>query len=308
MRILTLLCLLLLTNIASAQDAATPQASPRAEQAAALAPFFSDGGTHGYYMGREAGLDGWFLTMSGNRIQIAYTSPDGKVLVIGALFAADGANLTEKQLVALRAREPEVNKLFTDSVEQAQQKLVKTSGMDRIMKNLDPTKKGDQLYLELAQMFHAQVGPRDAPLLFMVIDPTCPHCKRAWKEMAPLIGKTGVQVRVIPVGILGDEATRMAGKLLDSDRPGEVWAKFAAANFDKSVLDGTPGQTGVTRAQLNRSVFDRWQLKATPFFAYRSKSGEVKVLNQEPADIEALLRDIAAVPPPSDQPAAGTGK
>ena len=286
------------TQSQSQSQSQSQAAQPAADAVPALAAFFRDGQTRGFYMGRAAGLDGWFLMMSEKRVQIAYTAPDGNILVIGALFSADGTNITEQQLIGLRAKEPAVNALFTDTVQQAQETLVRASGMDRVMKNLDPAKKGDQLYLELAQAFHAQLGARDAPLLFMVIDPNCPHCKRAWKAMAPWLAKTNVQVRVIPVGILGDDSTRMAGKLLDTDKPGALWAKFAAADFDRAVLDGSPGEDGRAKAQVNRALFDRWQLKATPFFAYRAKNGDVKVLNQVPDDARALLEDIAAVPPP----------
>ncbi len=303
MRSLLMLALIIFMPLLSAhaQPAATAAvAVPKAADVPALSAFFRDGGTTGYYMGRAAGLDGWFLMMSEKRVQIAYTAPEGNILVIGALFGVDGTNITEQQLVALRGKEPAVNALFTDTVQEAQEKLVKASGMDRVMKNLDPAKKGDQLYLELAQAFHAQLGQRDAPLLFMVIDPNCPHCKRAWKAMAPLLAKSNAQVRIIPVGILGDDSTRMAGKLLDTDKPGALWAKFADADFDKAVLDGEPSEAGKAKAQVNRALFDRWSLRATPFFAYRGKNGEVKVLNQVPQDAKALLADIAAVPPPAE--------
>ena len=296
MRILALLAALFFAVPAVAQTD-TPPAD--AAQVPALAPFFKDGGTHGFYMGRAANLDGWFLTMSQNRVQIAYSTPDGQTLVIGALFGADGTNITEAQLVELRQHEPAVNKLFTDTVEQAQQRLVKTSGLDRVLGGLDPKNKGDQLYLDLAQAFHAQVGPVDAPLLFMIIDPNCPHCHKAWKQLAPLIAAAHAQLRVIPVGILGADSTRMAGKLLDTDQPGALWQQFADKDFDMDFLKGAPGDNGKAKQEVNRALFDRWNLKATPFFAYRSKSGGVKVLNQEPVDPAALVADLAPVAPPA---------
>ena len=262
----------------------------------AIAPFLKEAGSHAYFMGQESNLNGWFITMPNDRVQIAYTSIDGQRLIIGAIFASDGTNITEQQLVALREHEPAVNQLFTNTVEQAKANLVKKSGMDRVLKNLDPKSKGDMLYIDLAQMFHVQVGPKDAPLLFMVIDPNCPHCKHAWEQLQPLFGKTPLQVRLLPLGILGPDSTRMAGELLDQDDAAAKWTEFAKANFDPKVLDGTPSANGAAKEKLNRTLFDKWHLQATPFIAYRSKSGSIKVLNETPKDMAALVADIAPLP------------
>lgn len=287
---------LLLGLAGTAHAQAASSATPNPETTPALAPFMKEPGTHAYFMGQESNLNGWFITMTQNRVQVAYTSLDGQRLIIGAIFGADGSNVTEAQLVRLREHEPAVNQLFTNTVEQAKQQLVKSSGMDRILKNLDPKSKGDMLYIDLAQMFRIQVGSKDAPLLFMVVDPNCPHCKHAWKDLQPLLEKTKLQVRLLPLGILGPESTRMAAMLLDQDNPTPKWNAFAAANFDPKVLDGAPGETGVSKEKLNRAFFDKWKLRATPFFAYRSKSGEIKVLNETPKDMAALVADIAPLP------------
>lgn len=293
-KLLPLLAMLLLALAPLSVRAA--DAAPDPTKIPALQPFLDQEGK-AYYMGREAGIDGWFILMSGNRVQIAYTSLDGVNLIIGAILQPNNGNITEKQIIAVREREPEVNKLFTNTVEQAKAGMVKASGMDKLLAGLDPAKKGDQLYLELAQGITVNFGPKDAPLMFMVIDPNCPHCHDAWLALAPLLAKGNLQVRLIPVGILGNASEREAAMLLqDGDKSAALWQDYAKSGFDPDKLAGAPSEGATAKVQINRALFDRWNLKATPFIAYRSKAGGVKVLNATPKDMAAIVADIAPTP------------
>lgn len=262
----------------------------------ALSLLMNQQGSRAYFLGNEGGINGWFIIMPENRVQIAYTSLDGEKLIIGAMFGANGDGVTESQMVALREREPDVNKLFNDTVEQAKQRMAKSSGSDRLLKNLNPQSKGDQLYSDFAQVFNIQFGAKDAPLLIMAMDPNCPHCKNSWNELEPLLAKKNFQLRMVPVAILGEESARMSAILLGASNPATKWKQFAEARFDAKVLDGKPDETATAKLELNQATFERWKLNSTPFFIYRSKQGGVKILNQEPKDMAALIDDIAPLP------------
>ena len=256
--------------------------------------FFRERQAQFYYMGRTAGVDGWFLMMPDNVVQIVYTSLDGKQLIIGFLVDERGKNVTEQQMVNLREREAAVNKLFTDKVEDAKTRLTRNRGFQELAANLNMDKPGDQMYAQLAQAPAIEMGDQSAPLLLMVIDPRCPFCKQAYRALdKKFIGKDKVLVRVIPVGILGDDSVRMAQLLLGSNGGKDLWQSFVDKDFDTTVLAGEPSADGKARYEITAGLFNHWKLKGTPFFAYRSKSGGIKVLNELPRDWDAMIADIA---------------
>lgn len=265
---------------------------PDANVIPALEPFRGRNATF-HYMGRTAGLDGWFMTMPDNFIQIAYTSVDGNQLIIGFIVGAKGKNITEQQLVNLRERDEAVNKLFTDKVEDAKAKLARDRGFQELMTNLNMDKPGDKLYAEITQAPSVEVGATGAPLLLMVLDPQCPFCKQAWRKLQKdFVSEDKLLVRLVPVAILGDDSMRMAELLLDKDGQ-ERWQAYADSDFDKTKLVGEAGPEGKKRYAVNAALYNRWKLKGTPFFAYRSKDGTIKVLNELPKDWDALVKDIA---------------
>ncbi len=271
----------------SYDDAPDPQTLPALK-------FFRERQAQFYYMGRAAGVDGWFMMLPGNMVQIVYTSPGGDDMIVGFLIDENGKNITEQQMVNLREREMEVNKLFTDRVEDAKARLGRNRGFQELAANLNMDKPGDQMYAQLAQAPAIEVGDANAPLLLMVIDPRCPFCKQAYKALAKkFIDKDKVLVRIIPVGILGDDSVRMAQVLLDSQRGNDLWKAFVSKDFDTAVLTGEANADGKARYEVNAGLFNHWKLRGTPFFAYRSKSGGVKVLNELPRDWDALVNDIA---------------
>lgn len=265
---------------------------PDTQSMPALKPFRDRGATF-HYMGRTAELDGWFMTMPDNFVQIAYTSIDGSKLIIGFIMDQTGKNVTEQQMVNLRERDPTVNKMFTDKVEDAKSRLAKDRGFQELMTNLNMNKPGDKLYAEITQAPSVEVGKEGAPLLMMVMDPQCPFCKQAWKKLDKEFVSDGkLLVRLIPVAILGDDSMRMAELLLDKDGK-EKWDAFAKSDFDKSKLSGTASEEAKRRYAVNAALYNRWKLKGTPFFAYRAKDGSIKVLNELPKDWDKLVKDIA---------------
>ncbi|MGE3769684.1 MAG: hypothetical protein AB7G06_01900 [Bdellovibrionales bacterium] len=253
-----------------------------------------------FYMGRTAGLDGWFMMLPQNYVQIVYTSLDGNDLVVGFITGRDGRNITEQQMVNLREREADVNKLFTDKIEEAKARLQRDRGFHELMTNLNIDKPGDQMYASFTQAPNIEIGDQDAPLLLMIIDPRCPFCKQAYKKLdKDYIRKDKVLVRILPVGILGDDSMRMAQKLLDNPDDLTLFKEFVEKDFSKDVLAGEPTARGKQNYALVAGLYNRWKLDGTPFFIYRSKGGAIKVLNELPRDWDAMIGDIA--PPPKLQ-------
>lgn len=290
-------------EIASLIEANTPKVditgisyenAPDPQMIPALKPF-RDRQAQFFYMGRTAELDGWFMMLSDNLVQIVYTSLDGNSLVIGFLMDKTGKNITEQQMVNLRERDPSVNKLFTDKVEDAKKRLERDRGFHELMTNLNLDKPGDKMYAELAQAPAIEVGDnKKAPFLLMVIDPQCPFCKQAYKKLYKDYASKGkLLLRVIPVGILGDDSVRMSSVLLNKANDVALWDKFYANDFAKDSLAGTPTEQGINRYSVNAGLYNRWKMKGTPFFVYRGKDGTIKVLNEAPNDYKAVVGDIA---------------
>lgn len=104
-----------------------------------------------------------------------------------------------------------------------------------------PIATGERLYQDFLQAAAGVVvGHNDQAEILMIIRPECSYCKSTWKELRDSVFANKVQVRLIPVSsLLGSDEARMAGRLLQAEKPLETWDKFVSG--DNSVLAGDPG-------------------------------------------------------------------
>ncbi len=117
---------------------------------------------------KGAKIVGSFAAQYQNRGMALYLTPDGKHVIAGNLYDAEGKDLSQAPL----------------------QKLVYA-----------PMSK--QVWGEMEKSNWIEDGKQDAPrIVYLFSDPNCPYCNMFWEQARPWVESGKVQLRHIMVGIM----------------------------------------------------------------------------------------------------------
>lgn len=279
-------------------------------------------GTKVYYLGIRGGLDGWLIEKNG-QIQIAYAVPGGQDIVLGALFGPNGENVSSAQVQAILDEHPDLKNAMiatatrtppspsglNDSIASIQ--AATTAAKEEIARMAPPmagsfvpptadslpsvspaVSPGELLYRELMEAGGTNIGNASAPILIMVMDPTCPHCHDTWEMIRDKVLGNALQVRLVPIArdAKDSEEERAAAQLLHSATPLNTLDRYEAG--DKSQLVGNADPVFLDAVRANHRLADRWHMEKTPFLVYRGKDGKVKIIQGTPDQPSALLADL----------------
>lgn len=250
---------MLLAGNAGAADAPDPARVPALKSTL-------DYGLSVEWKGRYNGLDAWVARNAASSSPLL-TTPDGKGLIVGILYDETGRNVTSEF-------------------------LTKAEPLPPLGQSTSGPSKSDILYQDFMASRWIVVGDGKAPIVFMVVDPQCGYCKSAWVDLLPSVQQGKIQLRLIPVGFLGQESQRLAGKLFEVEKPGEAWNAIARGKPHEVV--GEPNEQSLASLETNRRLLGRWNIRVTPFLVYRSGDGAVKVVAGTPDPVSSLLEDVAA--------------
>lgn len=244
----------------------------------ALKPLEQDG-AQVEFMGSHNGMDGW-IAVKGGQPQFFYFTPDGSAFVTGLMFSSDGKSLTIKDVQNLQ-QSPTGQKLdmFVSQPNTP-------TASDKPITVASPSEK---LIIDVERANWIPLGNKDAPFVYMFVDPQCPYCKAFMKDLRKdYIEKGLIQVRIVPVG-LSAERMAQAAFLLASPNPQELWYKHL--DGDEKAL---PVQTDLNEqgVQRNLSVMQSWKLDVTPLTVYRAADGKVKIIQGRGKNIPALIADL----------------
>ncbi len=254
------------------------------------------GGAKLHFMGERSGLYGWLIVKDG-QVQMIYVTPDRKTALIGGMFTSEGDNVTGQQIIALGQINKEVADILNGPAKQ-QEELNKINGITggapitgnnkALSANLSP---GERLFRDLQAANGVILGKNDRAEIMMVMDPTCPHCKATWKELRDAVMANRVQVRLIPVtNDPESDNTRAGARLLMDPNPLETWERYV--NGDKNVLNGDVEQNRIEAILLNNQLIEKWNIRSTPYLAYRAKDGKVKIVQGKPERMATVLSDL----------------
>lgn len=289
----TILCLMLLTTSALAEDKNPPLPDPLQNMLAQ--------GAQIRYLGREYGLDGWVTIQNGDE-QYFYVTPDRQAILLGILFNNKGDAVTLRQLNALREKEgPAIDRLagYTPPPERkgaAQDTGPETSSAPDMsnpqsMMKASAKGKAEQLYSDVENANWIELGDKNAPAIYVFIDPECPHCHDLLNDFrkSGMIEKGLVQLRVIPVGVLSEKSLKEAAYLLASPQPEQDLYAQLDGKPNALLVDQNANTQGVQR---NMQVMQNWKLDATPFSVYKDMSGTIKILQGRPSDVKELIAQL----------------
>ncbi|MDX1922120.1 MAG: thioredoxin fold domain-containing protein [Alphaproteobacteria bacterium] len=254
-----------------------------------------------YYLGENLGLHGWFVVKDG-QVQIIYTTPDQKALLVGALLSPEGANVSQQQVMVLASSNPEIQKILKGSAAVTGQPpkppsaasndvLHAATGVAPAPAKPVAESPSEKFYGELLKAANVTFGKESAPQLIMIMDVNCPHCHETWKNFQPLVEGGKLRVTMVPIKALSPQSELEAANWLSKKDPYEAWKKRVAG--DEGVFRIGPQDTEKEKGVFaNTSLIKEWGVNQTPTILYHGKNGKVRLIMGEPKSIDEIMSDI----------------
>ena len=223
-------------------------------------------------LGTLHGLRGIFVRNAG-QFQVFYASPDSERVIPGAMFDAQGKNLTHDQIAAIPGVVPTV--AIGDAASRAAAQVQAPAGS--LLKAVEATTYG-------------KFGSPSAPRLWVFIDPLCAWSVRAMGQLRPYVNAGRVQLAVIPVSVLDHEdqgrSTTAAKAMLSLSQEAMVPA------WNDNKLGGQAEPVADQRLVNNMAAVAAIGLQGTPTFVWRKPDGTEGRADGLPNDVDALIASI----------------
>lgn len=234
------------------------------------------------YLGREYGFDAW-LTVKNGQEQYFYVLPDRSAFLMGVLFDPQGKLVTVEQVSRLRQSGDDILEQMGESEFEK-------------MRNKTPEEKyellssSEKLFYDIEQSNWVPIGRMGAPVVYAFVDPQCPHCHNLMTTLreGKYFQDGKIQVRLIPVGFR-QETIAQAAYLIAAPDPQERWFRHMEGD-----PDALPAKAGINDqgVQRNMAIMQSWKFNVTPLIIYRALDGTVKIVQGQPADMDAMIEDI----------------
>ena len=261
------------------------------------------------YIGGDAGLEGYLVEAPSGQLQTIYVAPDGKMAVAGVLYNSDGINITARQLALLRQKALSEGEAPNDasvptlsSGDVASANSVATGKSETLSQSESPSSvykvdlPAKMLVDELNKARWFSLGPVNAPVVWMVADPQCPYCHKAWEKLYPEVAAGRIQLRVILIAFLSGSNDK-ALSLLSKDDPGKAWlagqGSKSGASFDPAPKEGSD-RYALAKASLkaNEAVAEKLKVKGTPYLVYVTQDDDVYEVRGLPPSLETFLAGL----------------
>ena len=178
-----------------------------------------------------------------NRGMALYLTPDGKHVLLGNLYDANGTDLSAEPL----------------------QKLVYA-----------PMAKAVWAKMEASHWIAD--GKADAPrVVYLFSDPNCPYCNMFWEQARPWVDAGKVQLRHIMVGIIREDSPGKSAALLAAKNPQQALHDHEKAG-KASTLKALGSIPADVQAQLdaNMQLMSELDVAATPAIFYLDEQGNLQ--------------------------------
>ena len=206
---------------------------------------------------------GLAVTMGPQKNAILYATPDGKYMMQGMIFDADGQNLTQIQ---------------------AQQVLPKPPGAAENFASLDKT--------------HSFVWGKDsAPKeMWILFDPNCIYCHKTYEALKPAVKAGKVKVHVIQAGFLKQDSLAKAAAILSAKDPAAALAtdeaKFDEAKEEGAIKGDMSNADAVAEVKKNNDWMQAQGIGGTPYILFKDSDGKPQDVKGYDSDIDGLLAKI----------------
>ena len=235
-------------------------------------------------LGSRGGLDGYLVTPAAGGGYSLYVTGDGHA-VAGLLYGPDGTEVTGAQLAAARDIDAGAGAAEATAPEKVAAPAPVTAHAEirNPVAEPGPTSVAG-LFERSASAFGFTLGGR-GPLAVLLGDPTCSFSRSAAARLGRAALDGGLQLRVVPVAVLGADAARRAVAIAAHPEPARAW-------FEGS---GAAHPTGAERIARNNALFDAWGATAVPLIVWRTRGGAIGHRVGDIDDVHAWLKNTLRV-------------
>ena len=188
-----------------------------------------------------SGLNGYAALYQGRPLAI-YLTADKQHALIGSLLDAEGNDLTSA--------------VIDEKINRPQSKVIWEK-------------------LEKESHWVTEGAKNATKVVYVFTDPNCPYCKRFWNDAQPWVKSGKVQLRHIPVGVLGESSRKKAAYIL------------AAKDQTKALIENESGKTpakerAIADAQAkqldtNLQLMSQVGASGTPAILYQDATGMLQM-------------------------------
>ena len=238
-------------------------------------------------LGQRGGLAGYLVTPAKGGGYSLYVTADGHA-VAGLLYGADGTELTGAQLAAARAGAAAAQQADAAPPETATPAVVAHAESESSHRAASPPSRTG-LFERSAAAFGFTIGAR-GPVAVLLGDPTCSFSRSAAARLGHAALDGRLQLRVVPVAVLGADAARRAVAIAAHPEPARAWFEGGGI-ADLRAAD----RAGAQRIARNNAIFDEWGATAVPLIAWQTRDGAVGHRIGDIDDVDAWLVDTLRV-------------
>jgi len=256
---LTLPLLLVLSACGQAQSPATPAAAKAPATASAARPDVLKGiEKHGFEVIDEfdapGGLRGFAGIVGGQQPAAAYVTADGKHVLVGSLFDAEGNDVARETLEKTVA-EPMTTRTWT----------------------------------ALESSAWVADGKADAPrIVYTFSDANCPYCHRFWDAARPWINDGKVQLRHIMVGVIREDSPGKAAAILSARDPSAALLKNETSFQSGGIEPVEVSAEVAARLEANQRLMGELGFQGTPAILFKDATGALQRRSGMPQGADML--------------------
>ena len=253
-------------------------------------------------LGQRGGLDGYLVTPAKGGGYSLYVTEDGHA-VAGLLYGPDGTEITGAQLAAARAGAASAQRAYAAPSETLVPKtlvpktLVPVTAAPAVVAHAESESSPraasspslTRLFERSAAAFGFTLGER-GPLAVLFGDPTCSFSRSAAARLGRAALDGRLQLRVVPVAVLGADAARRAVAIASHPEPARAWFEGGGID-DLRAAD----RAGAQRIARNNAIFDAWGATAVPLIAWQTRDGAVGHRIGDIDDVDGWLTDTLRV-------------
>ena len=230
-------------------------------------------------LGSRGGLEGYFVRPAKAGGYSLYVTGDGHA-VAGLLYGPDGREITGAQLAAADVGGAGKYTAGTG---------VRDASGPAVTAHAAPAEPGapataasrTALFERSAAAFGFTLGER-GPVVVLLGDAACPWSRSAAARLGREALAGRLQLRVVPVAVLGAEAARRAAAIASHPDPARAWFESPIHAADRA---------GAERIARNNALLDEWSADAVPLIAWRRPDGAVRHRIGDVDDVDAWLRE-----------------
>lgn len=221
---------------------------------------------HVFTTPKELGLLGMAVNLGGGRNMIMYATPDGKYMVMGGIFGANGENYT----------------------------------MDAAKKYLPPPPPPPNVATNFAALKDTKTflwGKESAKKeIWMILDPDCIFCHKMFKGFEPFVDDGALKVNIIMTGFLKPDSIGKAAAIFGAKSPAAALvsdeARFDVATEEGGIKPDLGNASAVAAIKSNNAWMTGHGIGGTPYILYRNQAGAPAVMPGFTADTQAFLQGV----------------